>query len=104
MITSEMIEYCEDLGKGKIKPQYLEAGLCTNFLVKFDEYIEYLLDFSTYPNFSGYPALPIKSPNENVDAVMFYIETVNKWTGEYGNERKRFCLWVAEELRRKAND
>jgi hypothetical protein len=35
---------------------------------------------------------------------MFYIETVNKWTGEYGNERKRFCLWVAEELRRKAND
>lgn len=106
-ITQEMIDFCRDLGTGKRKPQFIHSGLCGNFFEEFwftDTKLSHTLDFTEYPNFSGNILYPIKSPIQQYDSEDIYDDwDIEKWDArtKYGKERRRFCLWCADELERK---
>lgn len=109
-ITQEMVEYCRQLGTGEIKPKRKAFGLCDNFNPYFNiihrkSTLEYMIDFTQYPNFSGITAYPIKSFSTTSNPFNMYLVTNDKWNRytKYGRERYKFCLWCADELERLMN-
>jgi len=96
----EMIKYLRGLASGKIKPRILAIGLCNNFHFKFNVNIMALVKFKNFPEYSGDEVYPIKSPNKEIIALDYYELVENAWIGRYGNSRKRFCAWCADEIER----
>lgn len=103
MIIKEMILYCRDLGTSKTLPEKFNMGLCGNFKSKFGTDFPRSLDFTLYPNFSGDRVFPLKSLKKSLYAHQYYCEYANLWKGNRGKERRKFCLWVANELEKKYN-
>jgi len=96
-ITQEMIDYCRNLGKSKIEPERMELGLCFAFMSKFD------MELSNFINFSKYykgcnPVYPV------VGGRLKYFLSASlaneMWSNKtkYGKDRRKFCLWCADEL------
>ena len=97
-VTQRMLDYCRNLGNGVIEPSYLGAGLCTNFHILFNNWVEKYIDFSDYPNFSGDIEYPLKSRNKTKAPHEYYGAHENLWVHKRGEERRKFCLWCADEL------
>lgn len=51
-----------------------------------------------WPNYSGHPIYPIKHPHK--DPRTAYYSTIDKWSGDYGTERCKLCLWLCDVLKK----
>lgn len=97
----KIAEHCRKLGNGKIEPYNTRHGLCREIYDNYQVDIYKLVDFEKYPEFSGDEYYPVKHPWFK-DARDAYQEQRNLlWVGEYGEARRKFCLWVADEITRK---
>ena len=70
-------------------------GICLNVEVIFgiDLQTEF---FKGYPNFSGDELYPVKHPT--IPDPFEAHEEEGYWSGEYGQERRRFLSWLAENI------
>ena len=103
-ITQEMVDYCRSVGNGKkeIKGEY---GFCRYFYDVFDISLTFLIEFSLYPSFSGYKAYPVPHPMGAKEAYeQLVLRQDAAWMGKYGDERRKFCRWCADELERKMRE
>lgn len=98
----EAAEHCRRLGLKEIDPSIRMVGLCHEISLKYLIHLSNEIDFSLYPNFSGDLIYPIKSPC-GTDPGEFYNNCRDAWQGLYGDERRKFCLWAADELEKIAN-
>jgi hypothetical protein len=90
---------CALMGKKNSKPRYDEFGICTNIVyIKMDG-IRSLL--SKWTDFSGDVNYPVRHPTIN-DPKEGYWSKSNKWTGEYGNRRRKLARFLAKEFRKLA--
>lgn len=97
-IAQEMVVYLRGLASGKVLPRCSETGLCNNFAARFDADIACVVRFEDFPEYSGDDGYPIKSPNNRITPHTYYMKSDNLWIGRYGNARKRFCLWCADQI------
>ena len=104
MSYKEIIQHCKALGNGETQPDCEVVGLCRELTKLFGIDIWEIVDFSLYPNFSGDSAYPIPSFRPDMTPEEIYDLCHNLWEGEYGNERRRFCLWVAYKLEELDNE
>lgn len=97
----EIATHCRKLGLGEVTPIYTVTGLCyelgTLFKMDRGKFRELA---RSYPNHSGNSHYPIPAPDGS-DPEEVWRETENLWIGEYGEERKRFCLWLANEIEKE---
>ena len=72
-----------------------DFGICCNagysiFIKLFPEF------FRLYPNFSGDELYPVKHPTIPDPYEAFEEEAC--WEGEYGEERRKFLQWLADNI------
>lgn len=97
-LRKQIIAHLRGLGSGEIIPSSKRMGVCwiieDLFLDKqeFDQ----LVDFTKYPNYSECEAFPIK--HSELRPVKAFLGIRNKWEGEYGDNRRNFCMWCADYL------
>ena len=83
------------LARGGV-PRNTRLGVCDYLLKVHDTYID-SDKFKDYPlnkSFSG--AYPVPHPTEH-PAVGFNEES-DLWVGEYGDSRRAFCEWLADNI------
>ena len=105
----EMLEYCEGLRDGTIKPKYLDEGLCYNFYIKFAVEIEKIIKCSLtkYPEGTGngFQPVPKNSKNKMVgSSYKAYFKAMSNntmwdYNTHYGKQRKKFMGWIAERIK-----
>ena len=84
-----------DLASNKEVTKY---SVCAELNIKFNYIVE--VDNSLYPNCSGDKTFPVK-PGKNSftsfpEIRAFY--NLPKWEGEYGENRRDYCRWLANNL------
>ncbi len=95
----EIVNHLRNLGDGKIQPIDASCGLCWEISENFYVQLHALVMFSLYPNFSGSAEYPI--PHSEFKASHAFNHFDNLWDDSaYGNERRKFCLWCADEIER----
>lgn len=98
----EIKQWIEDLANGH-KPATESEGLCNNLYDMFDMNLRSSY-FTGWCGFSGDPLYPIKDPglyNESSALLDYEIKAENgdgQWVGTYGDERRKFCKWVAGNM------
>lgn len=103
MNKEQIIKHLEGLADGSIKPKDFEYGLCYELVEKFEVRLKDLVDVTKYPEFSGNKHYPIKSKIKAPNVAYHYSGGRLKWlAGKYADNRKKFCKWVAEELRNES--
>ncbi len=103
-------DHFEALGLGKIRPMDETVGICCEMysLVRVGGYCsrevgDLALEeaFRTWPEFSGDVEFPITPPDSR-SAKRAYCSTKYLWGDDgYGEARRRLCLHVASEFRKK---
>ena len=99
MNLDEAIKELEYLGNGG-EPKYTNLGICGNVcesitILKLQEL------WVHWPEYSGMSLYPV--PHPKYDSHLGLLKTHNVWEGEYGNNRRKLCLWLADELEKELN-
>lgn len=88
------------LSSGKIKPKDPFQGVCiemSDFIGDSGVVLDVLKTIQRWSLHSGVKSYPV--PLEGVDPCMAYNSTkYNHWKGSYGDNRKKLCKWLADEL------
>ena len=93
-------EYLLDLAKNGSSMDY---GVCVLLIQEYN----FKIDTSVYENYSdwsGYNIYPIKPDNSIQNSIKTKDEASDaylnlpRWSGEYGKNRREFCLWLASNL------
>ena len=80
----------------------LRYGICYNVRNTMGIRLENRV-FHLYPNFSGNTSYPVKHPTipdpfEAYEEYEEYGEEEDYWKGEYGEERRKFLQWLADNI------
>lgn len=111
-LIQDIIDHCEALASEKIKPNDNDFGLCMEISDKFEVRLKDFVDFSKWPEnyylsadpftlLPGGYSLYRASLTWPVNGAHEYIRSNNTmWEDDSrGNKRRRFCQWVADELK-----
>lgn len=93
-----VIEYLEGLSDGSIEPSLPGVGTCTNLTQKFgyqavDQFSKLSIEWE---KFSGDKTFPVPHPEMTSENAYYHV---NLWTGEYGDNRRELCAFVAKRMR-----
>ena len=93
----EVIEFLEGLAEGSIP--LVGYGVCYNLYKEFCYTFERLPEFfcSGWSEWSGDKTFPV--PHPDYEAQYGFYSSREHWKGEYGASRKRFCLYLVEQLK-----
>lgn len=127
-VTQEMVDWCRGLGNGSLDPNKhccvdgsncgSAVGLCEpfedEFLSKLEGFeksglnvnktewnLRHIIDFSSWGEFSGDFNYPICGLDGNTAECEYdlILESGGYWADTpYGNNRRAFALWCADEL------
>lgn len=80
------------------------SGICVNLNLLSKLYIpdwEALVSEAakTWPEYSGHPRYPVPHPNLLPETAYTTKWEVEKWSGEYGESRRRLCRYIANWIR-----
>lgn len=96
---NEAVLYLRGLGDGSIKA-VSDNGLCIivehNFGTDIKLYMRELMQ--EWPEYSGQFMYPISSPVEGESPMGVFWGGTPRWSGEYGNSRKRLATFLANKL------
>jgi len=94
----EVIEFLGGLADGSTKPAY--GGICYALWKEFRGDIGQIPDFfcSGWEEWSGDIDFPVPYPEYGAEQG-FYFSKGKYWESEYGASRKRFCLYLVEQLK-----
>lgn len=98
MVTkTKVVNHLRLLGKGKILPENIRCGICSEILHKEGLNL-YAFDFSLWPKFSGDLHFPIPGCKGINSEEYYYFEyKTDKWgDNQYGDLRRELCLWLAD--------
>ena len=96
-----MSDFCISLSEGTVP--YGRIGLCGNFIVEFEKRIDQVVPQELYvrwAEFSGDKVYPVPGP-KRTSPMEFYYHCRRYdilWSGEYGESRKRLCMFIANEI------
>lgn len=97
----EIVDYLRGLGLGKVKPDSTKGGICknlsSNFSYMFDKLICTLA--KSWEKHSGREWFPIAVHGENpCDTFDEAFKKNTMWEGQYGDDRRELCLFIADKL------
>ena len=98
-----VIELLESWAEAQLQPPDKWSGICVN-LARLPELFpadwEALVAEAakTWPEWSGDPRYPVPHPDLLPEAAYTAKWEVPKWSGEYGESRRRLCQHVADWL------
>ena len=103
MNMKEVIEHLRKLGHNRILPYNTQLGVCYELNFRFKFRLDKLnpavgIKYQGWPLYSGDPQFPVPHPTMQ-DPEKAYVYDRELWEdNEYGNSRRAFCLWLADEL------
>lgn len=97
----EVIEFLGRLAEGNIFRGSYRSGICLILHAEFPDNrcVDAIPAFfcSDWEEWSGDEDYPVPHPDGEADRG--YYVSKDLWTGEYGASRKRFCLYLVEQLK-----
>lgn len=108
-VTEDMIVYLKALANG-MTPNNIHSGLCGNFIEEFGIFM-----FSVFPrkwqkdyeHCKGNYEYPVPHPDyvgNKAPFTKYCRKELNMWEGDYGDNRRYFCQWLAEKFERMYNE
>lgn len=99
-LLPEVISHLRKLGNAETAPKYRGEGLCCEMEERFPDMpsLFVIVDCTGYSFFSGNDVYPVKHPFFIDNPGHSFHVTNNHWEGEYGDRRKKLCLYIANEL------
>lgn len=99
-----VIDLLESWAEGQLSPVDKWCGICTNLGRLTKPYLsgwEALISEAaeTWPEYSGHPHYPVPHPDLLPEAAYTALLEVEKWSGEYGESRRRLCQHIANWVR-----
>jgi len=93
----EIIEYITKLAYGEL-PENETVGMCPNVENKFNVIFKDH-NFKDYPGRTAdcYASFPVPHPTKR--PLNAYLSGEGLWEGEYGCNRRKFCMWVVENIK-----
>lgn len=100
-----VIELLESWAEDQLPPRDKWSGICINLALVPELPISGLASLvaeaaKTWPEWSGHSRFPVPHPGLLPEAAYTAIWEVEKWSGEYGESRRRLCQHVADWIRK----
>ena len=100
-----VIELLESWAEAQLQPPDKWPGICVNlalvpelFLADWEALVAEAA--KTWPEWSGDPRYPVPHPDLLPEAAYTAKWEVPRWSGEYGESRRRLCQHVADWIRK----
>lgn len=99
------IDILEAWAEDQIPPIDKFSGICVNLArlpeLPFGDWEALIAEAAkTWPEYSGNPCYPVPHPDLLPETAYTAKWEVEKWSGEYGESRRRLCQHVAEWIRK----
>ena len=99
-----LIAILESWAEDQIPPVDKFSGICVNLVRHPGFYmrgVEALVSEAAkaWPEYSGHPRYPVPHPDLRPETAYTAKLRVEKWSGEYGESRRRLCQHVADWIR-----
>lgn len=94
----------ESWAENQLPPIDKFSGICTNLArlpkLHFGDWEALVSEAAkTWPEYSGHPRYPVPHPDLLSETAYTAKCEVKKWSGEYGESRRRLCQHVADWIR-----
>jgi hypothetical protein len=100
-LTSKMADYVQALGEGTVEPHDYDQGVCRSFYLEFERSLCFVINWIECCE-DWWDTEDVKE-----DSLLYdynfpipWDEAWPMWSGKQGEVRKRFCLHVAEWMRK----
>ena len=99
-----IVEILEAWAGGQLIPPIPYEGICYNLRLQFPAYPSDIMGLvpsavQSWPEFSGNMHYPVPHPGLPPETAYTEKRKVEKWSGEYGESRRRLCQHCADWIR-----
>jgi len=80
---------------------FVSASICIKLYIlgiSRDSYAKVIKLMQEWPRFSGNDEYPVPHPTLNPEEGYLTTRGIGMWSGEYGDNRRALCKWLADRL------